>query len=98
MKLFRELLFTLDHGHLRRSDSGETKPVAHPGLFRRVQDDVTDSDVEMKFDESSSTQDCFDRIPGSTIRSTVEVHHRLSDPVAEEVAGIYGAGILKLFE
>ena len=48
MKLFGELLFTLDHRDRWRSNSGETKPIAHAGLLRRIKNDVTNSDVRME--------------------------------------------------
>ena len=40
VKLLRELLFKLDHGNIRRNDTRETEPVAHAGLFRRIENDI----------------------------------------------------------
>jgi hypothetical protein len=98
MKFFGELLFTLDHGDRGWSNAGETKPVAHPGSFRRLKNDVTNSDVQMELDESSPVHDRLDWIPRSTIGSTVGVHHRFANSVMEEISGVFGTRILKLFE
>jgi hypothetical protein len=95
---FRELLFTLDHGNVRRSYPCESKPVSHSGLFRRIENDVTNSDIQVEFDKGTPAHDRFDRIPRSAIGSAVEVHYCFTNSVMEKVTGIFGTRILKLFE
>jgi len=52
----------------------------------------------MELDEGTPAHDRFDRISRSTIGSAIKVHHYLTNSVTEEVAGIIGTSILKLFE
>src|SRR5215471_12692513 len=98
MQLFGELLLALNHRDCRRSNSGETQPVAHSGLFRWIHDDIANTDIQMELNEGPPVHDRLDRIPRSTIGSTVEVHRWFPDSIPEEFAGIRGARVLELFE
>jgi hypothetical protein len=98
VKLLRELLFALDHGNVWRRNTSQAKPVTHSGLLRRVKNDVTSADIEMKLHESTSAHHGINRISRSTIRSSVQVHHRFTNSVMEVIANICGPRVLKLFE
>ena len=67
-------------------------------LFRRIKNDVTNSDIQVEFDKGTLVHGRFDRIPRSAIGSAVELHYRFTNSVMEIVTGTFRTCILKLFE
>jgi hypothetical protein len=96
--LLRELLLALDHPQVRRRNSRETKPVSRPRELYRIDDDVSDTGVDMELHESAATKNRFHRVPCTSITIVVELHHGFSDTEEEEIAGVHGPGILQVFE
>lgn len=98
MKLLCELLLTLDHRNGWRQDAREPKPVTHLGLFLWVKHDVSDSYVQMELHEDAPAHNALYWVSRSTIRCSVQVRHRLTDPESEEVPSVYGSYILEFRE
>ena len=98
MQSLNELLLTLDHRNGWRRDAREPKPVTHLGLLQRVTYDVADSYVQIELHESAPAHDGFHWVQRSTIRRSVQVHHRLADAECEEVPSVFGSHVLELLE
>ena len=89
-----ELLFGLDDQSGRRRDARETQPVAPVESVDGIDNDISDSNIQMELDESPSCHDGLDGITRSVIRRAFEFRCRLAHTEGEPVTGICRANIL----
>lgn len=98
VELLRELLLALDHRHVGWRDSGETEPITRPQELHWLDDDVTDSDIQVELHKGAAAEQRFHGMPGTSARGAIEIHHGFSNPEGEEVAGVQRSNILQVLE
>ena len=88
VKLFRPMLLNGEGRHHNGRDAGETEPVLTFDALERLEDFISNAEIDMKFHERSTIETCIDRKARAAFRSLIQFGHRLAHDEREEVGQI----------
>ncbi len=88
VELLRPMLLDGERRHQNGGNAGETEPVFALDTLERLQDFVSDTEVDVKLHERPSVETGVDRKAGATFGSLIQFGHRLAHDKREEVGQI----------
>jgi hypothetical protein len=95
VKLFRPVLFDGERRDHNRRYPGEPEPVFALDAFERLEDFVSDTEVDVKLDERSTIETGIDWKPRAPFGRLIQFGHRLAHGEHEEVGQLDGRRDLK---
>jgi hypothetical protein len=82
------MLLDGERRHQNRRDAGETEPLFALDALERLQDFISNAEIDVKLHVRPAVDTSIDRKARATFRSLIQFGHRLADGEREEVGQI----------